>query len=130
MIITLPKFQVQQKIQNFTMITMKVTSPTNIRSTLSMMHHTMISHGTMEYPPTGRVEWCVCVCDTGHQVVPVTTYPIFIFYLPPTNELSATLHSPKTRSEDDNVGIRTTIALDSGSSIHIFQPDNKRSINV
>jgi hypothetical protein len=59
--------------------------------------------------------------------------------LPQGNELSATLHPNEARSEDEHVGPRATIALDSGSSIHIFKDafllmditiDNKNKINV
>jgi hypothetical protein len=75
----------------------------------------------------------------NHQVVSVTTDPIFISNLLPGHELSATIHTPEARSEDDNVGPRTSIALDSGSSIHIFkdafllmdiQSDDNQSIGV
>jgi hypothetical protein len=57
----------------------------------------------------------------NHQVVFVTTDPIFVSDLNPTLELSATIQTPETRSENENVGPRATIALDSGSSIHIFK---------
>jgi hypothetical protein len=76
----------------------------------------------------------------GHQVVSVTTDPIFVSNLLPMHEMSATIQPPEVRSGDENVGPRaTTIALDSGSSIHIFKDgflltevisDNKRSIGV
>ena len=75
----------------------------------------------------------------GHQVVSVTTDPIFINNLLPGHELSVTLQTQEVRSEDENVGPRATIALDSGSSIHIFKDafllsnihsDDKRSIGV
>jgi hypothetical protein len=75
----------------------------------------------------------------GHQVVSVTVDPVFISNLPPTHELSATIQASKARSEGEHVGLRTTIALDSGSSIHIFKDaflltdihsDDKRSIGV
>jgi hypothetical protein len=75
----------------------------------------------------------------GHQVVSVTTDPIFISNLPPAYELSATIQTPEARSGDDNVGPQASIALDSGSSIHIFKDafllsnigtDSKHSINV
>jgi hypothetical protein len=75
----------------------------------------------------------------GHQVVSVTTDPIFVSKLPPGNELSATLQSMEVRSEGENVGRRASVALDSGSSIHIFKDaflldgiviDNTNSINV
>jgi hypothetical protein len=91
---------------------------------------------------TGGMVWggaYVLAHDTGHQVVSVTTDPIFISNLPQENELSATLHPIEARSEDDNVGLRATIALDSGSSIHIFKDyflladiivDEKRKIGV
>jgi hypothetical protein len=74
-----------------------------------------------------------------HQVVSVTTDLIFVSNLPPALELFATIQTPEARSGDENVGPRTTIALDSGSSIHIFKDaflltdiisDNKRSIDV
>jgi hypothetical protein len=57
----------------------------------------------------------------NHQMVSVTTDPIFVSDLLPGHELSATIQTPEARSEDDNVGPRTSIALDSGSSIHIFK---------
>jgi hypothetical protein len=53
--------------------------------------------------------------------------------------MSATIQAPEARSEGENVGPRATIALDSGSSIHIFKDtflltdiisDDKRSIGV
>jgi hypothetical protein len=91
---------------------------------------------------TGGMVWggaYVLAHSTGHQIVSVTTDPIFIENLPSRNEMSATLHTHEARSEGGNVSPRTTVALDSGSSIHIFkdafllmdiQPDDKRSINV
>jgi hypothetical protein len=75
----------------------------------------------------------------NHQVVSVTTDPIFVSNLPPALELSATIQAQEARSEGENVSPRATIALDSGSSIHIFkdaflltdiQSDDKRSIGV
>jgi hypothetical protein len=75
----------------------------------------------------------------NHQVVSVTTDPIFVSNLLLEHELSATLHTPQVRSGDENVGPRATIALDSGSSIHIFKdaflltdikPDDNQSITV
>jgi hypothetical protein len=75
----------------------------------------------------------------NHQVVSVSTDPIFVSNLLPLNELSATIQTPEARSGDKNVGPRATIALDSGSSIHIFKDaflltdihaDDKRSIGV
>jgi hypothetical protein len=75
----------------------------------------------------------------NHKVVFVTTNPIFVSNLLPWHELSATVQTPEARSGDENVGPRTTIALDSGSSIHIFrdsflltdiQSDEKHSIGV
>jgi hypothetical protein len=75
----------------------------------------------------------------NHQVVSVTTDPIFISDLLPALELSATIQTPEARSEDENVGPRAYIALDSGSSTHIFKDaflltdihsDDKRSIGV
>jgi hypothetical protein len=75
----------------------------------------------------------------GHQVVSVTVDPIFISNLPPSHELSTTIQASEVRSEDEHVGLRTTIALDSGSSIHIFKDaflltdigiDNNSTINV
>jgi hypothetical protein len=75
----------------------------------------------------------------NHQVVSVTTNPIFVSNLPLTLELSATIQAPEARSEGENVGPRASIALDNGSSIHIFKdafllsdihPDDKRSIGV
>jgi hypothetical protein len=87
---------------------------------------------------TGGMVWSGAYV-LGHQVVSVCTDPIFISNLHPQNELSATIQSPEVRSEDDNVGPHATIALDSGSSIHIFKDaflllnigtDNKQSINV
>jgi hypothetical protein len=59
--------------------------------------------------------------------------------LPPASELSATIQTPGARSEGENVGPRATIALDSGSSIHIFkdaflladiQSNDKQSIGI
>jgi hypothetical protein len=91
---------------------------------------------------TGGMVWggaYVLAHETGHQVVSVTTDPIFIFDLPQGNELSATLHPAEARSEGGNVGPRATIALDSGSSIHIFKDsfllmdiavDNNNKLNV
>jgi hypothetical protein len=75
----------------------------------------------------------------NHQVVSVTTDPIFLSDLPPALELPATIQTPEARSEGENVGPRATIALDSGSSIHIFKDvflltdihsNNNRSIGV
>jgi hypothetical protein len=75
----------------------------------------------------------------GHQVVSVTTDPIFVSNLLPMHEMSATIQPSEVRSGDENVGPRATIALDSGSSIHIFKDgflltdvvsDNKNSIGV
>jgi hypothetical protein len=57
----------------------------------------------------------------GHQVVSANTDPIFVSDLPPGFELSATIQTPEVRSEGENVDLRTSIALDSGSSIHIFK---------
>jgi hypothetical protein len=58
----------------------------------------------------------------ANHVVSVSTDPIFISDLPSALELSATILTPEARSGDDeNVGPRATIALDSGSSIHIFK---------
>jgi hypothetical protein len=48
-----------------------------------------------------------------HQVVSVTTDPIFVSNLSPALELSATIQTPETRSEDRNISPRATIALDS-----------------
>jgi hypothetical protein len=75
----------------------------------------------------------------NHQVVSVNTDPVFISNLPPALELSATIQTQDTRSEGENVGPRASIALDSGSSIHIFKDaflltdihaDDKSSIGV
>jgi hypothetical protein len=75
----------------------------------------------------------------NHQVVSVTTDPIFVSNLPPALELSATIQTPEARRGVKNVGPWATIALDSGSSIHIFKDaflltdtisDDKRSIGV
>jgi hypothetical protein len=75
----------------------------------------------------------------NHQVVSVTTDPIFVSNLPLALEMSAIIQALEARSEGENVGPRTFIALDSGSSIHIFkdsflltdiQSDDKRSIGV
>jgi hypothetical protein len=75
----------------------------------------------------------------NHQIMSVTTDPIFLSDLPPASELSATIQTPEARSEGENVGPRATIALDSGSSIHIFKDsflltdihsDHNRSIGV
>ena len=57
----------------------------------------------------------------NHQVVSVTTGPIFVSDLRPAFEMSATIHTPEAKSGGENVGPRATIALDSGSSIHIFK---------
>ena len=75
----------------------------------------------------------------NHQVVSVTTDPIFVSDLLPAFELSATIQTPKARSGGKHVGPRTTIAIDSGSTIHIFkdaflladiQADENSSISV
>jgi hypothetical protein len=75
----------------------------------------------------------------NHQVVLVNTDPVFIPDLPPALELSATIQTQETRSEGKNAGPRASIALDSGSSIHIFKDvflltdihaDDKSSIGV
>jgi hypothetical protein len=75
----------------------------------------------------------------NHQVVSVTTDSIFVSGLLPAFELSGTIQTPEARSGDENVGPRATIALDSGSSIHIFKDaflltdihsDAKQSIGV
>jgi hypothetical protein len=75
----------------------------------------------------------------NHQAVSVTTDPIFVSDLLPAFELSTTIQTPEVRSEDENVGPRASIALDSGSSIHIFKDaflltdihsDDKQSIGV
>jgi hypothetical protein len=75
----------------------------------------------------------------NHQVVSVTTDPIFVSNLLPAQELSATIQTSEGRSGGENVGPRATIALDSGSSIHIFKDsflltdihsDEKQSIGV
>jgi hypothetical protein len=75
----------------------------------------------------------------NHQVVSVTTDPIFVSDLLPSLELSSTIQAREVRSEDENIGRQATIALDSGSSIQIFkdaflltdiQTDHKRSIGV
>jgi hypothetical protein len=75
----------------------------------------------------------------NHQVVSVTTDPIFVSNLPPSLELSATIQAPEAGSEGDKVGPRATIAIDSGSSIQIFKDSfllvdiavgNSRSIGV
>jgi hypothetical protein len=93
---------------------------------------------------TGGMVWSgayVLANTTGHQVVSVTTDPIFISNLPPAHELSATIQAPEVRSEDDrNAGPRVaSVAIDSGSSIHIFKDsfllmdirtDNEHSIAV
>jgi hypothetical protein len=87
---------------------------------------------------TGGMIWNTAYV-LNHQVVSVTTDPIFVSDLIPGLELSATIQPPEARSEDENVGPRATIALDSGSSIHIFKDsflltdvhsDSKRSIGV
>jgi hypothetical protein len=71
--------------------------------------------------------------------VSVTTDRVFISNLLPALELPTTIQAQEARSEDNNVGPRATIALDSGSSIHIFKDafllmdihsDDKRSIGV
>jgi hypothetical protein len=106
----------------------------------------------MDDPSCQDITWYDSICPywTGgmiwntayvlnHQVVSVTTDPIFVSDLLPGFELSTTIQSPEARSEDENVGPRTTIALDSGSSIHIFKDsfllmdvhsEDKRSIGV
>jgi hypothetical protein len=75
----------------------------------------------------------------NHQVVSATTDPIFVSNLLPGHELSVTIQGQEVRSEDKNIGPRATIALDSGSSIHIFKDaflltdinsDDKHSIGV
>jgi hypothetical protein len=75
----------------------------------------------------------------NHQVVSVTTDPIFISSLSSGFELPATIQTPEARSEGETISPRATVALDSGSSIHIFkdaflltdiQSDDKRSIGV
>jgi hypothetical protein len=75
----------------------------------------------------------------NHQVVSVYTDPVFVSNLTPALELSATIQTQEPRSEGENVGPRTTIALNSGSSIHIFKDsflltdihaDDTRSIGV
>jgi hypothetical protein len=75
----------------------------------------------------------------NHQVVSVNTDPVFVSNLTPALELSATIQTQEPRSEGENVSPRTTIALDSGSSIHIFKDsflltdinaDNTRSIDL
>ncbi|OEU07508.1 hypothetical protein FRACYDRAFT_250929 [Fragilariopsis cylindrus CCMP1102] len=48
----------------------------------------------------------------NHQVVSVTTRPIFVSDLLPAFEMSATIHTPKAKSGGENVGPRATIALD------------------
>jgi hypothetical protein len=63
-----------------------------------------------------------CAYVLNHQVVSVTTDPIFVSNLNPALELSATIQTPGTRSEGENVGPRATIALDSGSSIPVMAP--------
>jgi hypothetical protein len=45
----------------------------------------------------------------NHQVVSVTTYPIFVSNLPPDQELSATIQAPEARSEDKNDGPRGSL---------------------
>jgi hypothetical protein len=71
--------------------------------------------------------------------VSVYTDPVFVSNLTPALELSATIQTQEPRSEGENVGPRTTIALNSGSSIHIFKDsflltdihaDDTRSIGV
>jgi hypothetical protein len=69
---------------------------------------------------TGGMVWSGAYV-LGHQVVSVTTDPIFVSDIPLLHELSATIQAPKARSEGENVSPRTSIALDSGSSIHIFK---------
>jgi hypothetical protein len=87
---------------------------------------------------TGGMVWG-CAYVLNHQVVYVTTDPIFVPNLPPALELSVTIQTPEARSGGENVGPRATIALDSGSSIRIFKDDflltdilydDKRSIGV
>jgi hypothetical protein len=75
----------------------------------------------------------------GHQVVSVCTDPIFVSNLAPENELSTTIQAPEAMNDGGNINTTTTIAIDSGSSIHIFKDafllndirsDDKRSIRV
>jgi hypothetical protein len=47
----------------------------------------------------------------NHQVVSVTTDPIFVSNLLPAVELSGTIQTTEARSGDENVGPRATIAL-------------------
>jgi hypothetical protein len=56
----------------------------------------------------------------NHQVVSITTNPIFVSNLLPALELSATIQAQEARSEGENVSPQASIALDSGSSIHLF----------
>jgi hypothetical protein len=87
---------------------------------------------------TGGMIWDGA-CVLNHQVVSITTDPIFVSNLPLALELSATIQAPEARSEGENVGPRASIALDSGSIIHIFKnafllsnihSDDRRSIGV
>ena len=57
----------------------------------------------------------------NHQVVSITTDPVFVSNLLPENELSPTLNHKEVRSVGSKVGPRATIALDSASSIHLFK---------
>jgi hypothetical protein len=75
----------------------------------------------------------------NHQVVLVNSDPVFVSKLPHALEFSATIQAQEAIDEVENVGTRATIALDSGSSIHIFKDaflltdihsDDKRSIGV
>jgi hypothetical protein len=69
---------------------------------------------------TGGMVWSGAYV-MGHQVVSANTDPIFVSDLPPGFKLSAIIQTPEVRSESENVNLRTSIALDSGSSIHIFK---------
>jgi hypothetical protein len=104
----------------------------------SNVHPIITIVGMMPSYWTGGMVWHGAYV-LNHQVVSVTTDPIFVPNLLPTHELSATIQASEARSEGENVGPRATIALDSGSSIHIFkdaflltdiQSDDKRSIGV
>jgi hypothetical protein len=53
---------------------------------------------------TGREVWFGTAYVLNHQVVSVTTDPIFVSNLIPALELSATIQTPETRSEGENVG--------------------------
>jgi hypothetical protein len=156
-------FARKRRLKNATIIYQNNKNTSNIDNTnenfnqKSTMHPTTYdasipSFSIFDDPSCQDTKWydAISPCWTGgmvwngayvlnHQVVSVTTDPVFISNLLPALELPTTIQAPEARSEDDNVGPRATIALDSGSSIHIFKDafllmdihsDDKRSIGV